>query len=126
MLDFFANLDYAVYTLALLTGFFGSGHCAGMCGALVAGFFMKSEKKSAWPYIAYHFGRLSMYTVVGIIAALIGVCLELFRSHSFSWVTLLICLAYPPYFILRRKIKVSTKSNFVAENISFCFLGCSI
>lgn len=75
MLDFLAHLDYTVYTLALITGFFGSGHCAGMCGALVAGFFMKSEKKSAWPYIAYHFGRLSMYTIVGIIAALIGVAL---------------------------------------------------
>jgi len=75
VVDFFANLDYTVYTLALMTGFFGSGHCAGMCGALVAGFFMKSEKKSVWPYFAYHFARISMYTLVGISAALIGVAL---------------------------------------------------
>jgi uncharacterized protein len=73
--DFFANLDYTVYTVALLTGFFGSGHCAGMCGALVAGFFMKTEKKSAWPYIAYHFARITMYFIVGISAAFIGVAL---------------------------------------------------
>ncbi len=75
MVDFFAHLDYRVYTLALMTGFFGSGHCAGMCGALVAGFFMKTEKKSVWPYIAYHFARISMYFIVGIVAAFLGVAL---------------------------------------------------
>jgi len=75
VIDFLANLDYTVYTLALMTGFFGSGHCAGMCGALVAGFFMKTEKKSVWPYIAYHFARITMYTIVGIGAALLGVAL---------------------------------------------------
>ncbi|ARD45356.1 hypothetical protein A3Q33_14285 [Colwellia sp. PAMC 21821] len=56
-----------------------------------------------------------LWAAVG--AALIGVCVELYTSHSFSWVTLLICLGYPPYFILRRKSQVSTISNFVAENI---------
>lgn len=75
MTDFLANLDYTVYTVALLTGFFGSGHCAGMCGALVAGFFMKTEKKSVWPYIAYHFARITMYFIVGISAAFLGVAL---------------------------------------------------
>ena len=75
MVDFLANLDYTVYTLAVMTGFFGSGHCAGMCGALVAGFFMKTEKKSAWPYIAYHFARITMYFIVGVAAAFIGVAL---------------------------------------------------
>jgi len=75
VVDFLANLDYAVYTIALLTGFFGSGHCAGMCGALVAGFFMKTEKKSVWPYIAYHFARITMYFIVGFTAAILGVAL---------------------------------------------------
>jgi len=75
VVEFFSHLDYTVYTLAIMTGFFGSGHCAGMCGALVAGFFMKTEKKSVWPYIAYHFARISMYFIVGIAAALLGVAL---------------------------------------------------
>lgn len=75
VIEFLAGLDYTVYTLAFMTGFLGSGHCAGMCGALVAGFFMKSEKKSAWPYLAYHFARISMYTVVGVTAAFIGMAL---------------------------------------------------
>jgi chloramphenicol-sensitive protein RarD len=61
--------------------------------------------------------NLSPLLWLAVGAALIGVSVELYRSHSFSWVTLLICLAYPPYFILRRKSKIPTTSNFVAENI---------
>jgi sulfite exporter TauE/SafE len=63
------------YTLAFMTGLLGSGHCMGMCGALVSGFFMKSEKKSVWPYFTYHLARIGMYTVVGTIAATLGYAL---------------------------------------------------
>jgi len=73
--EFLANLDYTVYSLAFMTGLLGSGHCAGMCGALVAGFFMKTEKKSVWPYLSYHFARITMYTLVGITAAILGIAL---------------------------------------------------
>jgi chloramphenicol-sensitive protein RarD len=59
---------------------------------------------------------LSPLLWLAVGAALIGVSVELL-NHSFSWVTLLICLGYPPYFVLRRKSKISTTSNFVAENI---------
>ena len=61
--------------------------------------------------------NLSPLLWLAVGAAVIGVSVELYRNHSFSWVTLLICLAYPPYFILRRKSRIPTTSNFVAENI---------
>lgn len=61
--------------------------------------------------------NLSPLLWLAVIAAVIGVSVELYQSQSFSWVTLLICLAYPPYFILRRKSSIPTTSNFVAENI---------
>jgi chloramphenicol-sensitive protein RarD len=61
--------------------------------------------------------NLSPLLWLAVGAAVIGVSVELYRIHSFSWVTLLICLAYPPYFILRRKSRIPTTSNFVAENI---------
>lgn len=64
------------YTLAFIAGFLGSGHCLGMCGALVSGFFMNSGKsKSYWPYLAYQLSRISVYTLVGISAAALGVVL---------------------------------------------------
>ncbi len=64
------------YSLAFVAGFLGSGHCLGMCGALVSGYFMKAGKnKSYLPYFAYQFSRIGVYTVVGILAATLGVVL---------------------------------------------------
>lgn len=64
------------YTLAFVAGFLGSGHCLGMCGALVSGYFMNAGKtKSVWPYVAYQFTRISVYGLVGVSAAALGVVL---------------------------------------------------
>lgn len=64
------------YTLAFAAGFLGSGHCLGMCGALVSGFFMKAGKsRSYWPYLAYQVARISVYATIGMVAAALGVVL---------------------------------------------------
>jgi len=64
------------YTLAFIAGFLGSGHCLGMCGALVSGYFMSSGKqRSYWPYLTYQASRISVYALVGITAASLGVVL---------------------------------------------------
>lgn len=64
------------YTLAFVAGFLGSGHCLGMCGALVSGFFMNAGKTpSYWPYFAYQFSRISVYGLVGVTAAALQVVL---------------------------------------------------
>ncbi|MDD4913763.1 MAG: sulfite exporter TauE/SafE family protein [Methylococcales bacterium] len=64
------------YTLALIAGFLGSGHCLGMCGALVSGYFMNAGKtRSMLPYFAYQFARISVYGLVGVSAAALGVVL---------------------------------------------------
>jgi len=64
------------YTLAFIAGFLGSGHCLGMCGALVSGYFMNAGKsRSYWPYLIYQMARISMYSVVGLTAATLGVVL---------------------------------------------------
>ncbi|WP_232322352.1 sulfite exporter TauE/SafE family protein [Methylomonas lenta] len=64
------------YSLAFVAGFLGSGHCLGMCGALVSGYFMKAgNNRSYLPYFAYQFTRISVYTVVGVLAAALGVVL---------------------------------------------------
>jgi chloramphenicol-sensitive protein RarD len=49
-----------------------------------------------------HLSRLQKFAAC---LALVGVGNELFRLGSFSWETLLVCLGYPVYFILRRKFK---------------------
>ncbi len=64
------------YTLAFIAGVLGSGHCLGMCGALVSGYFMNSGKhKSLLPYFAYQMTRISIYVLIGVLAASLGVVL---------------------------------------------------
>ncbi|MCK5889786.1 MAG: sulfite exporter TauE/SafE family protein [Methylococcales bacterium] len=62
------------YTLAFIAGFLGSGHCLGMCGALVSGYFINSGgKKSYLPYFAYQLTRIAVYVSIGLLAASLGV-----------------------------------------------------
>jgi sulfite exporter TauE/SafE len=61
------------YTLAFIAGVLGSGHCLGMCGALVSGYFMSAGKtRSYLPYLAYQLTRIFVYTLVGFAAAALG------------------------------------------------------
>jgi sulfite exporter TauE/SafE len=65
------------YPLAFMTGILGSGHCIGMCGALVSGFFLRASQVRTGPaaYAAYHGARIGVYSLVGALAALLGVAL---------------------------------------------------
>ncbi|HRL75488.1 MAG TPA: sulfite exporter TauE/SafE family protein [Candidatus Accumulibacter phosphatis] len=63
------------YWLAFMTGILGSGHCLGMCGGLVSGFFMKLGARSFAPYLAYHLTRVAVYALIGLLAAALGTAL---------------------------------------------------
>ena len=61
------------YGLAFMAGVLGSGHCLGMCGALVSGYFMKAgASRTLLPYFFYQFARIFVYTLVGFAAAALG------------------------------------------------------
>ena len=83
-------------TLAFMAGILGSGHCVGMCGSLVSAFFLRLSGNApgvAGPpgrdgaaaatgtgigiltYGAYHGARISVYALVGTVAALLGLAL---------------------------------------------------
>lgn len=64
------------YGLAFMAGVLGSGHCLGMCGALVSGYFMNAGRSKTYlPYVFYQLARLFVYTLVGFAAAALGVVL---------------------------------------------------
>ncbi|MDO9107288.1 MAG: sulfite exporter TauE/SafE family protein [Methylovulum sp.] len=64
------------YGLAFMAGVLGSGHCLGMCGALVSGYFMNAgPSRNYLPYFVYQIARIFVYTLVGFIAAALGVVL---------------------------------------------------
>lgn len=63
------------YALAFMAGLAGSGHCIGMCGGLVCGFFAKIGRRGMPVYAAYHAARLAVYAMIGLIAAALGAAL---------------------------------------------------
>jgi hypothetical protein len=77
MMDHAAHVSAGFdYGLAFMAGVLGSGHCLGMCGALVSGYFMNAGKsKSYTPYFFYQFARIFVYMLVGFAAAALGVVL---------------------------------------------------
>jgi sulfite exporter TauE/SafE len=63
------------YVAAFMTGLLGSGHCLGMCGALVCGYFIRAKQVGGGaasglaniaPYLAYHASRISVYGTIGL------------------------------------------------------------
>jgi len=70
------NIDLIII---LTTAFLGSvGHCIGMCGGIVVAYSSsKIDQDSPWrtqtlSHLAYNFGRVTTYTVLGAVFGLIG------------------------------------------------------
>jgi uncharacterized protein len=65
------------YTLAFMAGILGSGHCVGMCGSLVSACFVRMGEagRGRIPALAYHGARVSVYVLVGLLAAALGLAL---------------------------------------------------
>jgi chloramphenicol-sensitive protein RarD len=52
--------------------------------------------------------RLSAFQRAALVFAVTGVLHELWRAGSVSWVTALVALGYPPYFMLRRYLRLGS------------------
>ena len=59
--------------------------------------------------------RLRPLQTLAVGCALLGVLHELWLTRAFSWVTLVAALGYPPYFMLRRWMRLDALSGFVLE-----------
>lgn len=59
--------------------------------------------------------RLRPLQLLAVVCALVGVAHELWLTRAFSWVTLVAALGYPPYFMLRRWMRVDALSGFTFE-----------
>ncbi|WP_314409424.1 EamA family transporter RarD [Pseudomonas kuykendallii] len=59
--------------------------------------------------------RLSPLQRLGVCCAGLGVLHELWVTGAFSWVTLVTALGYPPYFMLRRWMRLDALSGFLLE-----------
>jgi sulfite exporter TauE/SafE len=57
--------------LAFATGLFGSFHCIGMCSGINGGFTL-GYGRNMLPLVAFHGTRIMVYTLFGVIGALLG------------------------------------------------------
>lgn len=51
--------------------------------------------------------RLSSFQKAAVLLAALGVAHELIRVSAFSWATAVVMFGYPPYFMLRRKLRMN-------------------
>lgn len=59
--------------------------------------------------------RLRPLQRIAVWVALVGVVHELWLTQAFSWVTLLVALGYPPYFMLRRHLQLQPLVGLTLE-----------
>lgn len=81
-----------LYSMALLTGFLGSGHCLGMCGGVVAALSLSGPgRQGGMPFhLLYNLGRIATYSGIGLLVGYLGSLMaytEGFESFS-RWLLL--------------------------------------
>ena len=59
--------------------------------------------------------RLSRAQWLAVAAAAVGVVHEVLRLGTFSWATALVMFGYPPYFMLRRKIRLGSLAGLWSD-----------
>lgn len=52
----------------------------------------------------YYGERLSQLQIMATACAVLGVCHEIYQAGSFPWVSQVVALGYPAYFVLRREL----------------------
>ncbi|MDH2925425.1 chloramphenicol-sensitive protein RarD [Nicoletella semolina] len=61
--------------------------------------------------------RLSMFKILALIFAIMGISMTILAQGSLSWTTLMVLIGYPVYFSLRKYFGISHLSSFVCEII---------
>lgn len=64
----------------------------------------------------YHEQMSSLQWLAAIFAAL-GIGYDIWHYGSISWVTVFVCLGYPPYYLLRRKLAVPPITGLLSDLI---------
>lgn len=89
-----------LFTMAFTTGLFGSGHCIGMCGGIVAALSLSNEGQRGGLlfHLLYNLGRIVTYTLIGFVVGWLGSAIA--YTDAFSGVTRIILLGSDFFIIL--------------------------
>ena len=69
---------------------------------IVVGRFLYKEPMSSLQWVA-------------ALCAALGIGYDIFQYGSMSWVTLFVCLGYPPYYLMRRKLAVPPITGLLSD-----------
>lgn len=95
---------------AIILGLLGSLHCIGMCGPIA---FMlpvdrKNQIKQFFQLMSYHIGRLTTYSLIGLLFGLLGKGFELFNFQQhlsiLTGVLMILATTLPSLF---KKVKIA-------------------
>lgn len=89
-----------LFSMALLTGLLGSGHCLGMCGGLVAALSLSGDgQRGGFPFhLLYSTGRVATYTLIGLTVGWLGSAIA--YAEAFSTFARVILLGSDLFIIL--------------------------
>jgi len=89
-----------LYSMALLTGFLGSGHCLGMCGGIVAALSLSGPGQAGGMlfHLLYNFGRILTYGLIGLLVGWLGSLMA--YTESFADATRLLLVASDLFIII--------------------------
>lgn len=97
----------SVFEIGFLVGLLGSVHCIGMCGPLVMALpiSQKTNLHKTIALVLYHLGKISSYTILGVLFGLLGSQFPVFGlQQNLSIVIGIIILLYVLYvYVLKSK-----------------------
>ena len=112
----------AIFEIGFLMGLIGSVHCIGMCGPLVMALPISQQTNfQKWQSILlYHAGKISSYTILGILLGLFGSQLPVYGvQENLSIVMGSIMLLYVVYVFV---IKPKFISSFLQFNLLYTYI----
>ena len=105
--------------VAFLMGFFGSLHCAVMCGPIVLGLPLKQQNPwyTSAQIVLYQLGRTATYTILGLVIGYIGNSFTFFaRQETLSLIIGIILVSFTILQLSGKKI--SYVDQFYAKLLS--------
>ena len=113
----------AIFQIGFLMGLLGSAHCIGMCGPLVLALPIqhKSTAQKWGALFLYHFGKISSYSLLGVLFGLFGSQLPLFGvQENLSIFIGALMIIYVTYvFVIKPKQKNGfLRINFLYQSIT--------
>lgn len=108
-----------LFSMALVTGLLGSGHCIGMCGGLVTALSLSGSGRRGGLtfHILYNTGRLATYALIGLLAGRLGSAVA--YTDAFDGISRALLLASDLLVILLGLGTAGLYARFTLQRLEF-------